>query len=353
MAEAEIDVAVLFGGPSAEHEISVQSAATVIRCLAKGKYRVHPVRLERHGSWSVATPCKDLGDARFGDPCSVFQGLAHLQQVDVVFPCVHGELGEDGKIQGMLDVLRIPYVGSGVRASSVSMDKEKSKALVQAVSIRVLPSLTVDRFRWQKDRQAVLEELGCLSLPRIVKPLDAGSSVGLTRVDRPDQFEAAVEAGLSVEECSAVVAEQFLAGEEMTCVVIGGGDHDVVALPPIGIRVPGGGLFDYRAKYTPGGAEEICPAPQPAELQEAVKAAACTIYRLLGCRGLARVDFLIDDETPVFLECNTLPGMTDGSLAPKAVLAAGMTLEGFADRLVREALPLAGPRARTRAGSGS
>jgi D-alanine-D-alanine ligase len=333
-------VALVFGGISAEHEVSLASAAEVRPALESAGYEVVPVRVAADGSWWFSDSSR---------PLTCGAGIAALAEagLDVVFPLIHGSGGEDGRLQGLLRVLRLPFVGSGVLASALAMDKARCKAFLQSTtSIPLVRSRVVDRFTLEQQPAKVFLELQQLGSPCIVKPVNGGSSVGLTKVSKPadaSSWKPAMRQALAVAfenpEHRSILVEEFVSGEEVTVGVVGNPESGLTALPVVLVRPAVGDVFDYHAKYTPGAADEICPAPLPEEqvahLQEQARAA----YLAVGCRGMARVDFIVRDSISWFLELNTLPGFTSGSLLPLAARAQGWDLPELVDRLVQLVLP--------------
>lgn len=351
---AGIRVGVLFGGPSAEHEISIRSADTAVESLHAAGCAPLLVHLRTDGSWSFARPASRADSegaasrlAASGAGVALDAAIDRLRRdVDVVFPIIHGTLGEDGKLQGFLRVLGLPFTGPDLLASALAMDKARAKALIGATtSVRVPLGAAIRNDDPPAVRAAALAKARRLVFPVIVKPVDAGSSVGLTRVAEPGGLEEAIARALAVEGVTGALVEEIVRGEEVTCGLFGNPETGIEALPPILIRPQGGRMFDYEAKYTPGLTEEICPAPLPPAALGRIRDDAVAAYVALGCRGFARVDFILNDGVPWFLELNTLPGITKESLLPKAAVAAGWTLPDFFRRLVELALPAA--RART------
>jgi D-alanine-D-alanine ligase len=354
-------VAVLFGGPSAEHEISIRSADSLASWLVESGLGVLLVHLRRDGAWSFAPlePSADesvrsgaasrLAGAARG--IALGDALARLaQEAGVVFPIVHGTLGEDGSLQGFLRVLGLPCAGPGLLASALSMDKARAKAVVAAATGLPLPrGLVISRGEFARRGASPPPFPG----PWIVKPLDAGSSVGLALVEDAARLHDAVASALAVEGVTAALLEEFVDGVEVTCAVVGDPESGLEALPPILIKPAGGGLFDWKAKYTPGGSEEICPAPLPEPTLARIRAAALAAYRALDCRGFGRVDFVLREGEPWFLELNTLPGLTRESLFPKAARAAGHELPKLFRSIVERAAAAAAPRRALQVGAAS
>jgi D-alanine-D-alanine ligase len=353
---AGIRVGVFFGGPSAEHEISIRSADCVAEALHAAGCELLLIHMRRDGTWALARPrsaAESAGAATrlAAQPLGLAldEALRQLRaEIDVAFPIVHGTLGEDGSLQGFLRVLGIPWTGPGVLASALSMDKGRAKAVLSASTALRMPMGAVVRATDPaSERDAALAKARQLAFPVIVKPVDAGSSVGLSRVEAPADLDDAIARALEVEGVTGALIEETVAGDEVTCAVFGNPERGVETLPPILIRPRDGRMFDYEAKYTSGLTDEICPAPLPAAQLGRIREAAATAYVALGCRGFARVDFILRDGVPWFLELNTLPGVTRESLLPKAAVAAGWTLPAFFRRIVELALESPVERVRT------
>ena len=308
-------VGVLFGGRSAEREISLISGAGVLAAL------------QGRGI-----------DAHAFDPGT--QSLAELaaQKFDRVFIALHGRYGEDGSLQGALELLGIPYTGSGVMASSVGMDKITTKKIWLQESV---PTPRYVRIDADTDLDAVVADLG---LPLIVKPPLEGSSIGITKVTQADQLKEAVALVTSMDE--SVLAEEFVTGREFTVAVLGHG-ASARALPIVEIVAPEG-KYDYQNKYFTDDTQYHCPAPLPEELTHEIQRHAVNAYRALGCEGWGRVDVLVreSDMRPFLLEVNTSPGMTTHSLVPMAARAVGIGYEDLCVEILRSARLKMGQKAK-------
>ena len=299
-------VGVLLGGRSAEREVSIMSGTGVLQAL------------------------KSRGiDAHAFDPAE--RSLAELaaEQFDCVFIALHGRYGEDGSLQGALEQLGIPYTGSGVMASAVGMDKITTKIIWLSKGI---PTPRYASVKPGDDLDAVVAELG---LPLIVKPPLEGSTIGITKVEQAEQFEAAVALAAGFDE--VILAEEFVTGREFTVAVLGAG-KDARALPIVEIVAPAGN-YDYQNKYFTDDTQYHCPADLPAELTEEIQQHAVNAYRALGCEGWGRVDVLVRerDMRPFLLEVNTSPGMTGHSLVPMAARAVGIDYEALCVEILRSA----------------
>jgi D-alanine-D-alanine ligase len=374
---SKLRVAVVFGGRSAEHAISCVSAGSVLGALDPDRYEVVPVGITRDGRWVLtdgdprqlaitggALPEVPAGTAvsLVGDPAGrglaelgAGQAIGRLTEVDVVFPVLHGAYGEDGTIQGLLEMSGLPYVGSGVFASAASMDKEFTKKLLTAAGIpqgdHVVLRDAAGALRADPDLldEAARERLG---LPVFVKPSRAGSSIGITRVTDWAQFPEAVATAAAVDP--KVIVEAAVPGREIECGVLAGADGGLPeASLPAEIRLrPGTDWYDFDAKYLEDAVEFDVPADlTPAQIA-AVQEMARRAFLAMDCRGLARVDFFLatDPETGedrlVVNEVNTMPGFTPISMFPRMWAASGVTYPELVDRLVASAFdgaPSAGP----------
>jgi D-alanine-D-alanine ligase len=357
-----VRIALVFGGRSTEHAISCISAASVLRAIDRSRFEVVPIGIATDGRWVLAPDDADrlaVVDGRLpevdesgqsvvlaGDP--TIRGLVpmtateasdRLTVVDVVLPLLHGPYGEDGTIQGLLELAGVPYVGSGVLASAVSMDKEYMKAVLTAHGFAVGPYAVVRPRDWEADRQAALGKLRALGLPVFVKPARGGSSIGITKVTSYDDLEAAVdEARLSDPK---VIVEAMVHGREIECGVLEGLDGGAPdASLPAEIRVTGDhDWYDFTAKYLDDVTEFDIPAVLDAAATERVRALACEAFDALGCEGLARVDFfLTPDGEFVVNEVNTMPGFTPASMFPRMWAATGLDYPALVERLVTTAL---------------
>jgi D-alanine-D-alanine ligase len=307
-------VAVAMGGTSAEREISIKTGSGVMNALAQLGYEAHSLDY----------------DGRFVD------AVRELQP-DVVFNALHGPGGEDGQIQGVLDFLRIPYTGSGIEAAALAMDKHLTKKLCAAEG---LPTAAWDVFDLTGGTLPLLP--GSLDLPLVVKPRFEGSSEGVTIVKTHEQWsQAMIDAA---QQYGEVLAEEFIAGAEYTCGVLG-----EQALPVVEIIANRDGFYSYDAKYAPGGSTHVVPARLGEDLTARIQMLALSTHRLLGLRDYSRTDIIVSLEgRPYILEINTLPGLTETSVLPDACNAAGISYPALIDRLVGYALARGGERVLAR-----
>ena len=303
-----LSIAVLAGGTSAEREVSLNTGAQVAAALEGRGHRV-----------TTIDPA-DLG----------FIERLRAGGFDVVFICLHGRLGEDGTVQGLLEVLGVPYVGSGVLASALAMDKVMSKRVFVAEGLRT-PAFAVVRAGGRIDYDALSEAVGDKC---VVKPASEGSSVGMSIVHDPSELAAAVT--LALEHDDTVLVEGFIPGVEVTVGVIG--THEIEALPTLEV-VPAHEFYDYESKYVPGMSNHIIPARIDEAARAECQRVAIAAHRALGCRGMSRADMIVTPTGEVYvLEVNTIPGMTRTSLLPDAAAAAGIEFSELCERLVRFAL---------------
>jgi D-alanine-D-alanine ligase len=314
----KVRVAILAGGFSSERDVSLRSGEMVRRNLDPERFAAEVVDL------------KDLL------PPASIDWSELKSRFDVAFIALHGEGGEDGTLQGALDLLDMPYTGSGVYASALAMNKWRTKQVYQANGIPTADALAFD-LRYSplpEAREVAHEAESRFGYPYVLKADNQGSSFGVYIVRRAEEFEAAWKGAASFSP--EILIERFVPGTEVTCGVIGG--RDLLALPIVEI-VPAGEWFDFEAKYTPGAAEEIVPARLSPELTRQVQELAVKAHKALGCWGMSRTDMRITPDGAIFvLETNTIPGLTEGSLLPKEARAAGIMLPELFDRLISFAL---------------
>jgi D-alanine-D-alanine ligase len=313
-----VRVAILAGGRSSEHDVSLGSGASVRAGLSAAGHEVVWVELARDGTWSHDGEEVELRPGR---------GLAGA---DAVFPVLHGPFGEDGTVQGLLELLDVPYVGSGVLASALCMDKILFKDVMGRAG---LPQVAY----WWVDVNTRVEIDAGVTFPCWAKPARLGSSVGIARVDEAEQLQAAIEAAAAHDP--RVIVEASAPGIEVECSVLGPSDAPVASQPgEIMLAAGEDGWYDYQAKYTPGGMELVVPARISDAARERVRELAVTAFRLAGCSGLARVDFFVDGDDVLLNELNTMPGFTETSVYGELWARDGVPYPELCDRLVRIAL---------------
>ncbi len=379
----KLRVGILFGGRSGEHEVSLLSAASVLNAIDKEKYEVVPIGITKDGRWLTAEHAENLltgklvleprnlraGDpdttdfsrsagtrrsgrraARAGPPpqrawCpsrptpdSMRRASDRAINVDVIFPVLHGTFGEDGTIQGLLELADIPYVGAGVLGSAAGMDKDIMKSLFIAAGIPIVKHVTILRGAWEKDPKKVQKLVESkLTYPVFVKPANLGSSVGISKAHNRKELGPAIEEAAKFDR--KIVIEQGVGGKkekarEIECSVLGN-DEPVASVP--GEIVPGKEFYDYTAKYVDEGSQLIIPAKLTKAETKKVQELAVKAFQAVDCSGLARVDFLMDPKTgKIFLnEINTMPGFTAISMYPKLWGASGLAYADLIDRLIQ------------------
>jgi D-alanine-D-alanine ligase len=319
-------VAVLGGGRSSEHDVSLASAASVRAGLERAGHEVLAIDVARDGSWRHE-----------GEELTLAPGRG-LLGADVVFPVLHGPFGEDGTVQGLLECLDVAYVGAGVLASAACLDKVASKELLARAGVPQVAYRALRHAGWEADPHAALTDLAALGLPVFVKPARLGSSVGIARVARAGELAPALEAAFAHDPL--VIVEALAPGLEVECAVLGNEEPAASEPGEIVLSGGGGGWYDYEAKYAPGGMRLVVPARISPSARERVQALAVEAFVRLGCAGLARVDFFVDTEREAVLvnELNTMPGFTETSVYGKLWAASGIRYEELLDRLVALAL---------------
>jgi len=356
-------VAIVFGGRSSEHAVSCSTAAGVLRAIDRDKYDVVPIGIARDGRWVlVADDPEPLQLSRGHTPevdgtgtgvlvpmATTDRALTVLEpgqppralgDVDVVFPLLHGAFGEDGTIQGFLDLSDVRYVGSGVTASAVMMDKAFMKVVFAGAGLPIGAHTVITDKSWQQDRAAALDAVAALGWPVFVKPARAGSSMGITKVDGRDGVEAAIEAARLHD--LKVVVEAAVRGREIECGVLEGHGAQPARTSELGeARVlHGHEFYDYEAKYLAGDDVQLtCPADVPPDIADEMRRLAVVAFEAAGCEGLARVDFFYTDDGRVVVnEINTMPGFTPSSMYPLMWQASGISYPELIDELVTLAL---------------
>jgi len=336
-------VALLFGGRSGEHDVSVVSARSVHRALDTERYEIVPMAIDRDGLWAdEATSQRILnrsGDR--ADAVMAFHGTSRLDRrlvenaIDVVFPVLHGPFGEDGTVQGMLELLDLPYVGCDTTSSAVCMDKGITKRLLRDAGLPTPPWVELDRWTWESDRDRVARACLDLSLPLFVKPSRLGSSVGISKVSEEHGLEQAVDAALSHGE--RVVVECGLDAREIEVAVLGNAAPRA-SVP--GEVVPGHEFYDYADKYLDDACELLAPANLDPSRADDIRDLAVRVFQLLGCQGMARVDLFLERDTDAVWvnEVNTIPGFTSISMYPRLWGLTGLPYPDLVDELVRLAL---------------
>lgn len=340
-------IAVLFGGQSSEHEVSCVSATTIINHIDKDAYDIIIIGITKEGHWLRADSVKDIvsgqwknskvsavisPDASDGGILITEKGRTYLEKVDVIFPALHGMYGEDGTVQGLIELSKIPYVGCGVLASAVSMDKFYTKLIVDTLNIRQAKYVPVLSSQLDNMDEVINRAEKELSYPVFVKPSNAGSSQGVSKAGSREALKSALL--LAADHDRKILVEETIIGREIECAVLGG--HSPKA-SGVGEIVAAAEFYDYDAKYNNADSKTIISPKLPKGVTEEIKKAAVEIFRAVDGFGLARVDFFVENDTNqvVFNEINTMPGFTGISMYPMLWAELGMDKKTLIDRLIR------------------
>ncbi len=371
--QRKIRIGVVFGGRSGEHEVSVASARSIMAAIDHNKYEVIPIAIMRSGQWLAgvepqalmaptdAASAESTGQQQIAaDATEEVTGFSRLPQVhpsqanhdlgavDVIFPVLHGTYGEDGALQGLLEMAGLPYVGCGVLGSALGMDKDKAKLLFQAAGLPVVPWLTLTR----REVESVPDDVAArviarFGLPVFAKPANLGSSVGIMKAHDEDELRKALAFAARYDR--KIVVEPAINCREIECAVLGNDDPEASIAGEV---VPSGEFYDYRAKYIDGESELLIPAPVSDEIMQSVRQTAVQAFRALDLNGLARVDFFLERDTnQIYLnEVNTMPGFTEISMYPKLWEATGLPYPQLLDRLIDLAVERHADRSRNETG---
>ena len=343
----KLKIGVVFGGRSGEHEVSLLSAQSVMAALDKEKYEIVPIGITHRGNWvaSNEAPIIDEGDSAESLTLIRHQGKSSLIRLsdhtlhatlDVVMPILHGTFGEDGTIQGLLELADLPYVGAGVLGSAVGMDKAMFKYIMEANGLPIVPWQLVLRHEWRNFPDRVLKGIEAqLSYPIFTKPANLGSSVGISKCTNRAELIDGLNEAASYDR--RIVVEQGISVRELEVAVLG---NDYPEASVVGEIRPKRDFYDYAAKYLSNDSELSIPAPISAELSEEVRQLAIQAYQAIDCKGLGRIDFLLDTRTETLYinEINCLPGFTSISMYPKLWSASGLAYPELIDRLINLAI---------------
>ena len=373
----KLRVGVIYGGRSGEHEVSVTSAASIFKSIDRTRYEPVPIRIEKDGRWTLADrpptalsaaeviqqarvsqarPLRAGRDSLFAPypssdtlitverrsssdgstPADVERAVVTGLGLDVVFPVLHGPYGEDGTVQGLLELANVPYVGPGVLASAAGMDKAVMKVLFAAAGLPVVDSRSFVRAEWTRDRAGVLAGIATLGFPLFVKPANLGSSVGISKVKAQAELVPAIESALEFDR-KVIVEAGVVNAREIECAVLGNDDPET-SVP--GEFVPAREFYDYEAKYLDEGSKSLIPADLPPATVSEVQRLTVAAFRAIDAAGLARVDFLLSRDTGAIYvnEINTMPGFTNISMYSKMWEATGVDYPTLVDRLIQFAL---------------
>jgi D-alanine-D-alanine ligase len=358
----KIRVGVLFGGRSAEHEVSLVSAASIINALDKEKYDVFPIGITPDGRWLSSQDALALLKEKapvdsqpehliLPDPRK--QGLVNIntlatpdtQHIDVVFPVMHGTFGEDGTVQGLLELAEVPYVGAGVLGSAVGMDKVIQKQVLENAKIRVAQGIAFLSIEFERDQEKIARRIEQeLQYPCFVKPANTGSSVGISKAHNRQEMLDAVALAAQYDR-KILVEKSIEKAREIECSVLGNDDPKASVLGEI---IPSNEFYDYDAKYVDGKSTAIIPAKLPTWAVKKIQYIACKAFKILDCAGMARVDFLVQGGgLRIYLnEINTIPGFTSISMFPKLWEASGLSYAGLLDKLIELAIERHGAKTK-------
>jgi D-alanine-D-alanine ligase len=356
--KSKLTIGVLYGGRSGEHDVSLCSAASVVAALDKSKYDVVAIGIDRDGRWYVQDQPEIIQHKDFGNILSLKKRgtwlVNHFEQqhqlhiynleksgekvvIDLIFPVLHGTFGEDGTLQGLLELAMVPYVGVDVAGSAIGMDKDVAKRLLKEAGIPVVDWITLNRHEWREQPDKILcRAQKELRWPLFVKPLCTGSSVGIKKVKVKKELAAAIDYAFQFD--TRVMIETGIECREIECAVLGN-EHQQASV--LGEILPRHEFYSYEAKYLdPDGAQMNIPARIPAKLATAIRKCAVAGFRTLNCNSMARVDFFLDKTTNAFYlnEVNTLPGFTSISMYPKLWEATGLPYSNLLDRLIELAI---------------
>lgn len=346
----KLRIGVIFGGRSGEHEVSCASARNVLAAMDQARFAVEPILIAKDGRWHPGAPARRYladgrlpkGHAEMGTALAPVP--ARKRPYDVLFPLVHGTNGEDGTLQGLLELADVPYVGCGVLGSAVGMDKVLQKALLRDAGIPVADAVPFTAHDAATRRPETERRISALGLPLFVKPANAGSSVGVSKVKRPEELRPAMDAALRHDR-RALAEAAVSDARELEIAVLGNDDPRVSC---IGEILPSGEFYDYKAKYVDGDSRSIIPAELSEDVAARIRALALTAFHGLDLSGMARVDFLLSRTTGALVlnEVNTIPGFTDISMYPSLWKASGLDATALVTELVRLAVERHAARSR-------
>ena len=353
----KLKVGIIFGGRSGEHEVSFCSASSIIKAIDKDKYTVVPIGITKEGRWISPRDSElALQSGKIEGKNTVIllndsfskslvcidnnQRLdksSALEKLDVIFPVLHGPYGEDGTVQGLLELANIPYVGAGVAASAISMDKDLMKIIFQQKNLPILKWMTIKRKEWQKDKEKILSLIqNGFGYPLFVKPTNLGSSVGITKVHKKEELEKAIDLASSYDR-KILIEKGLEEVREIECGVLG---NDEPRASVVGEVKPAGEFYDYDSKYIDKETQLIIPADLPDAVSQEVQRIALRAFKAVDAAGMARVDFFVSKkENKIYLsEINTIPGFTSVSMYPRLWEASGISYPELIDRLIQLAL---------------
>jgi len=325
-------IAILCGGVSSEHDISILSGRNIYKVIDRNKYEPTLIEITKSGQWLVQGKNDRTNKISVIDTTSA-KMKSDLSKFDVVFVALHGRFGEDGKIQSLLELVGVPYTGSGVMASALSMNKKWALDLVSSIGVKTPRTIITEKADSNRYK-AILEKVG---LPCVVKPNNSGSSVAISIVRKANELIPAIN--LALREDKSVLIQEYIGGREFTCSVIGNSSQGKIKALPMVEIVTDNEFFDFDAKYTSKATKEIVPAGVSDDITDKIQRVAIDVHKLISCDGLTRSDFIMDARGSInFLEINTVPGMTAMSLSPKSARASGMSMAELVDEIISLAL---------------
>jgi len=342
---SKLRLGIIFGGRSAEHEISLASALGAMKAINKNKYDILPIGITKEGKWLIPDDLVNAikTDKLEGEPIailvespgSILRLNTHKKEkLDVVMPVLHGPYGEDGTVQGLLELIGVPYVGSGVGASYLGMDKILTKKLLSAEGLPVVEYIQVKKKDWKHDKEGVVKVIeDKLSYPCFTKPARLGSSVGISKIHDRDELYAGVELALGYD--NKILVEKGIAGRELECSVLGNDDPIASC---IGEVISSREFYSYKAKYVNGKSKRIIPAELDEKQTKYIQNLAVRAFIAIECKGMARVDFFMTSDEVYINEINTIPGFTPISMYPKLWEASGIPYSELIDKLIKLAL---------------
>jgi D-alanine-D-alanine ligase len=344
----KINVAVLMGGRTAEHEVSLNTGKVIVNAIDKNRYNVKPIVITKTGEWLVPKGYLTQSnftqlDAHKSDIVPITTGnaldKAVEEKIDVVFIAMHGPMGEDGTVQGLLEVADLPYTGSNVLSSSLAMNKVMSRRMFEYVGLTIPKGIDFNIRDWKKRQPQIISEFRAnIGFPCVLKPVELGSSVGISIPESEEDFLK----GLAdvFEHSNDVLIEEYINGKEVTCAVLGAiNGEEPIPLIPTQIIPKTSRFFDYEAKYTSGATDEITPPKDfHGEMIKRIQEIAVIAHKSLACGGMSRTDMMIKDDNIYVIELNTIPGMTEWSLYPQAAKAANIEFSELLDKIIEIAI---------------
>lgn len=345
MPKSKLNILVLLGGTNTEHEVSLVSGRAILDNLDPAKYAVTPIKINKDNTWTtlpnLAANYHPAPTAKIKPVKQSVTTIKHTlaeNKIDIVFPVLHGPYGEDGTIQGMLELLRLPYVGCGVSASTVCMDKVLQKNICRDYQLPVMPFYWFTQGRWDQEKAQIQDSIRrqLPGYPLFVKPANQGSSVGITKVKTKQDLSAALKLALT-RDTKVIVEQGVDQAREIECAVLGPNHAPETSV--LGEIIPHAEYYDYETKYLNDNSEAVIPAKLNSKLTDSIQQTARLAYEVLGCDGLARIDFLLDQHGNYYLnELNTMPGFTPISMYPKLWEASGLSYPDLLDKLIDLAL---------------